>query len=59
MSENETLPVDGLYAEATEVVKLHTALLASSFKLISILGDIESEARFRKHSQSMNFSAGS
>jgi hypothetical protein len=34
------LLMDSLYAKATEAVKSHTALWASSSKLISILGDM-------------------
>jgi hypothetical protein len=45
VSESEALLVDSLYAEAIDDVKLRTALSASSFELISILGDIKSEAR--------------
>jgi hypothetical protein len=45
MSESVTLLVACLYTEAIEVVKLHAALSASIPKLISILGDIHSEAR--------------
>jgi hypothetical protein len=37
--------VDSLYAEATEAVELRITLLASSSELISILGDIKSEAK--------------
>jgi hypothetical protein len=37
--------VDNLYAEAREVVKSRVALSASSTELISILGDIKSEAK--------------
>jgi hypothetical protein len=39
------LLVDSLYAEAIEAVKLRAALSASTHDLISILGDINSEAR--------------
>jgi hypothetical protein len=45
MCESETLLVSSLYAEAIEAVKSCTALSAYSFELISILGDIKSEAR--------------
>jgi hypothetical protein len=44
-SENVILLVNNLYAKAMEAVKLHVTLLASSPKLISILGEINSEAR--------------
>jgi hypothetical protein len=55
MSKSKTLLVDRLYAEATEAVKLHATLLASSSKLILILGDIKSEARLWNYSQSVTF----
>jgi hypothetical protein len=45
MSEGVTLLVASLYAEAIEAVKLHAALLASIPELISVLDDINSEAR--------------
>jgi hypothetical protein len=45
MSESVTLLVASLYAQAVEVVKLRAALSASAPELISILGDINSEAR--------------
>jgi hypothetical protein len=45
MSESVTLLVASLYAEAVDAIKLHAALRASIPKLISILGDINSEAR--------------
>jgi hypothetical protein len=45
MSEIVTLLVASLYAEAIEAVKLRAALSPSTPELISILGDINSEAR--------------
>jgi hypothetical protein len=45
MSESVTLHVDSLYAEAREAVKSRAALSASIAELISILGEISSEAR--------------
>jgi hypothetical protein len=45
ISERVILLVDSLYAEAIEAVKLRAALSASTPELISILGDINSEAR--------------
>jgi hypothetical protein len=45
MSESVTLLVTSLYAEAIEAVKSRAALSASTPKLFSILGDINSEAR--------------
>jgi hypothetical protein len=45
MSESVILLVASLYAEAREAVKSRAALLASTPELISILGDINSEAR--------------
>jgi hypothetical protein len=45
MSENVTLFVGSLYAEAIEASKSRAALSASSSELISILGDIKSELR--------------
>jgi hypothetical protein len=45
MSESVTLLVDSLYAEAIETVKSRAALSASNPELISILGEINSEAR--------------
>jgi hypothetical protein len=57
--ESLILLVDSLYAEATEAVKLHAALSASSPELMSILSDIKSEARLWNCSQSVNFSTGS
>jgi hypothetical protein len=45
-----TLLLDILYAEAIEAVKSRTALSASAPELISILGDIDFEARFWNHS---------
>jgi hypothetical protein len=59
MYESETLLVDSLYAEDIEAIKLRTALSVSSSKLISILGNINSEANFLNRSQSVNFSTGS
>jgi hypothetical protein len=53
------LLVDSLYAEAIEAENLRATLSASAPDLISILGDINSEARFRNQSQSVNFSIGS
>jgi hypothetical protein len=44
MSESVTLLVVSLYAEGTESVKSRAALSASTPELISILGDINSEA---------------
>jgi hypothetical protein len=43
--QNQNFTVNSLYAEATEAVKLHIALSASSSKVISILGDIKFNAR--------------
>jgi hypothetical protein len=45
MSRSVTLLVDNLYAEAIGAVKSRTDLSASTPELISILGDINSEAR--------------
>jgi hypothetical protein len=45
MSESVTLLIASLYAEAIEAVKSRAALSASIPELISILGDINSEAR--------------
>jgi hypothetical protein len=45
MSESVTLLVARLYAEAAEAVKSLASLSASIPELISILGDINSEAR--------------
>jgi hypothetical protein len=47
ISESETLLVDSLllYAKTIEAVKLLATLAASSSTVISILGDIKSEAR--------------
>jgi hypothetical protein len=45
MSESVTLLVENLYAEAVKAVKSRAALSASTSELISILGDINSEAR--------------
>jgi hypothetical protein len=44
MNEIVTLLVASLYAEATEAVKSRAALPAFPTELISILGDINSEA---------------
>jgi hypothetical protein len=55
MSESETLLVASLYAEATGTVKSRVALSASTPELISILGDINSEARLCNRSKSVNF----
>jgi hypothetical protein len=44
MSESKTLLVDSLHAKAIEAVKLRATSPTSSPKLISILGDIKSEA---------------
>jgi hypothetical protein len=48
MSESVTLLVDSLYAEATEALKSRAALSASTHDLISIRGDINSEARLMR-----------
>jgi hypothetical protein len=53
------LHVNSLYAEDTEAVRLRAALLASSFELIWILGEINWEARLWNCSQSVNLSTGS
>jgi hypothetical protein len=45
MSESVTLLVSRLYAEAIEAVKSPDALSASPPELISVLEDINSEAR--------------
>jgi hypothetical protein len=45
ISESVNLLVDNPYGEATEAGKWLAALLASTPELISILGDINSEAR--------------
>jgi hypothetical protein len=46
MTENVTLLIAGLYAEAIEAVKSRTVLSASTPpQLMSILDDIDSEAR--------------
>jgi hypothetical protein len=45
ISENVTLLVDNLYAEATEAVKSRASLSVSTPELILIPGDINSEAR--------------
>jgi hypothetical protein len=45
MSESVTLVLASLYAEAIYAVKSRAALSASTHKLNSILGDINSEAR--------------
>jgi hypothetical protein len=45
MFESVTLLLASLYAEAIEHVKSRAALSASTQELISILGDINSEAR--------------
>jgi hypothetical protein len=45
MSESGTSLVDSLFTEATELVKSRAALPASTSVLISILFDINSEAR--------------
>jgi hypothetical protein len=58
MSESVTLLFASLYAEAIEAVKSRAALSASTTELISILGDINSEARLCNRSQSVNFSIG-
>jgi hypothetical protein len=44
MSKSVTLLAATLYSEATEAVKSRAALSASTPELISILGDINSEA---------------
>jgi hypothetical protein len=46
MSESVTVFVDRPYALAIEALKSRAALLASTPELISIWGDINSEARF-------------
>jgi hypothetical protein len=46
MSESVILLVYNLYAKAVEAVKWCTTLSASSPELISVLGDINSEAGF-------------
>jgi hypothetical protein len=53
------LLVDNLYAEVMETVKSRVALSASTPKLISTLGDINSEARMWNRSQSVYFSIDS
>jgi hypothetical protein len=45
MSRSVTLLVDSLYDEAVEAVKSRAALSASTPDLISLLGEINSEAR--------------
>jgi hypothetical protein len=45
MSEIITLLVESLYAEAVEAVKPRAALSAPTHGLISISGDVNSEAR--------------
>jgi hypothetical protein len=55
MSKSETLFVDSLYAKAVQTVKSAAALSASSFGLISSLGDIKSVERLWNCSQSVNF----
>jgi hypothetical protein len=45
MSESVTLLVASLYAEAIDAIKSRAALSASTLELISILGDINTEAR--------------
>jgi hypothetical protein len=59
MSKIAFLLVDNLYAATVEAEKSRAALSASSADLISILGDINSEARLWNQSQSVNFSIGS
>jgi hypothetical protein len=51
MSESVTVLVARLYAEAIEDVKSRAALWASIPELLSILGDINSEARLWNRSQ--------
>jgi hypothetical protein len=46
MSDSVTAQIASLYAEAIEVVKSRAVLSSSTPQLISILGDINSEARF-------------
>jgi hypothetical protein len=46
ISDSVTLLVASLFAEAIEVVKSRAALSASTPQLSSILGNIDSEARF-------------
>jgi hypothetical protein len=55
MSESVTLLFDNLYPEAIEAVKSRPALSASTPELISIPGEINSEARLWNRSQSVNF----
>jgi hypothetical protein len=45
MPESVTLLIASLHAEAREAVKSHITLSASTPELISIRGDINSEAR--------------
>jgi hypothetical protein len=45
MSESETFLVASVYAEAIEAEKVHAALSAYILEIISILGDINCEAR--------------
>jgi hypothetical protein len=52
------LLVDSLYAEAVEAAKSRATLSVSSPELIWILGEINSEARLRNRSQSVNLSTG-
>jgi hypothetical protein len=59
MSKSVTLLVASLHAEAIEAVKSRAALSASTPELISILGDINSEARLLNQSQSVIFAIGS
>jgi hypothetical protein len=59
MYESVTLLVASLYAEAIETVKFRAALSASTLELISIMGDINSEARLLNQSQSVIFAIGS
>jgi hypothetical protein len=49
MYESVTLLFASLYAETIEATKLHAALSASIPELISILGDINSEARLSNY----------
>jgi hypothetical protein len=54
MSDSVTLLIASLCAKVTEAVKSRATLSASTHELISILGDINSEARLWNWSQSLN-----
>jgi hypothetical protein len=58
-SEGVILLDDSVYTEAIEEVNLLTALSATIPELVWILGEINSEARLRNRSQSVNLSIGS